>query len=376
MSVAVLHVCDKFGVRGSSIHGVSRLFSWWFPRYDADRYRVFLCGIKQPEPASRWLSERGIQVHHLGRGRFDPRCIRDIAALARSVSARVLHVHGYTAADFGRLAARLAGCRLVLHEHFADPRMPPYQALADRLLAPLTDAAIAVSDSTRRFLIDQRHLPAARVRLIWNGAPLDEFAPVCRERALAVRSGLGLAEEALVVGSIGRLNAQKGHRYLLEAAALLLPRQPRLRLLIAGDGDLLGELQQQAGALGIADRVVFAGHRTDVPDLLGALDVFCVSSVYEGTPLALFEAMAAGRAIVSTAVDGCREVLEDGVSGLLVPPRDPVALAAALERALSDDALRQALGASALAASRRYDVRACVDAMQSLYDELLLPRGA
>ena len=376
MSVAVLHVCDKFGVRGSSIHGVSRLFSWWFPRYDPDRYRVFLCGIKQPEPATRWLQEQGIPVHHLGRGRFDPRSVRDIAALARRVCARILHVHGYTAADFGRLAARLAGCRLVLHEHFADPRMPAYQAVADRLLAPWTDAAIAVSDSTRRFLIDERHVPASRVRLIWNGAPLDEFAPVCRERALAARGGCGIPEDALLVGTIGRLNAQKGHRYLLEAAALLVARQPRLRVLIAGDGDLRGELQRQARALGIADRVVFAGHRTDVPDLLGALDVFCVSSVYEGTPLALFEAMAGGKAIVSTAVDGCREVLEDGSTGLLVPPQDPAALAASLERVLSDHGLRQALGKAALAASRRYDVRACVEAMQSLYDELLSPRGA
>ncbi|HVO09967.1 MAG TPA: glycosyltransferase [Vicinamibacteria bacterium] len=376
MSVAVLHVCDKFGVRGSSIHGVSRLFSWWFPRYDPDRYRVFLCGIKQPEPATRWLQEQGIPVHHLGRGRFDPRSVRDIAALARRVCARILHVHGYTAADFGRLAARLAGCRLVLHEHFADPRMPAYQAVADRLLAPWTDAAIAVSDSTRRFLVEERHVPAARVRLIWNGAPLDEFAPVRAERALAVRDGLGIPRDALVVGTIGRLNAQKGHRFLLEATALLVPRQPRLRVLIAGDGDLMGELRQQAGGLGIADRVLFAGHRADVPDLLGALDVFCISSVYEGTPLALFEAMAAGKTVVSTAVDGCREVLEDGVTGLLVPPQNEAALAAGLERVLADEGLRRALGAAALAASRRYDVQACVDAMQALYDELLASREA
>ena len=115
-------------------------------------------------------------------------------------------------------------------------------------------------------------------------------------------------------------------------------------MLIAGDGDLMAELRQQATALGIADRVVFAGHRTDVPDLLGALDVFCISSLYEGTPLALFEAMAAGKAIVSTSVDGCREVLEDGVTGVLVPPGDAAALASGLDRVLGDAALREGLG--------------------------------
>jgi glycosyltransferase involved in cell wall biosynthesis len=133
----------------------------------------------------------------------------------------------------------------------------------------------------------------------------------------------------------------------------------------------MAELRQQTAALGIADRVVFAGHRTDVPDLLGALDVFCISSLYEGTPLALFEAMAAGKAIVSTSVDGCREVLEDGVTGVLVPPADAAALASGLDRVLGDAALREGLGRQALAASSRYDVRACVDQMQAFYDDLL-----
>jgi glycosyltransferase involved in cell wall biosynthesis len=371
MAVPILHVCDKFGVRGSSIHGVSRLFSWWFPRYDPSRFDVSLCGLKHPEPATEWLGAQGIPVHHLGRGRFDPRILGDLVSLAKGRGARILHVHGYAAADFGRLAARAAGAKLVLHEHFADPRMPAYQALADRLLRRRTDGAIAVSRSTREFLVKERFVPEDRVRLIWNGAPLDEFAPVPRERALVVRRELGLAESALVVGTIGRLNAQKGHRFLLDAAALLLPRRGNARILIAGDGDLMDALRGQAAALGIAECVVFAGHRTDVPDLLGALDVFCISSLYEGTPLALFEAMAAGKAVVSTSVDGCREVLEEGVTGVLVTPADARALADGLERVLSDPAFREALGRRALAASRRYDVRHCVDEMQAFYDDLL-----
>ena len=121
MVVPVLHVCDKFGVRGSSIHGVSRLFSWWFPRFDRARFDVSLCGLKPPEPASDWLASQGIPVRHLGRGRFDPRILSDLVELVHARRARVLHVHGYAAADFGRVAARLTGAKLVLHEHFADP---------------------------------------------------------------------------------------------------------------------------------------------------------------------------------------------------------------------------------------------------------------
>ncbi|PYQ12640.1 MAG: glycosyltransferase family 1 protein [Acidobacteria bacterium] len=371
MPVAVLHVCDKFGVAGSSIHGVSRLFSWWFPRYDPRRFTVSLCGLKRPEPASRLLEEKGIPVRHLGRGRFDPRILGDLVRLARERRAAILHVHGYAAADFGRLAARRAGAALVLHEHFADPRMPGYQGLADRLLAPLTDRAIAVSGSTRDFLVRRRHVPEGKVRLIWNGAPLAEFAAVAPPVARAVRRELGLPADAPVVGSIGRLSEQKGHRYLLDAAARVLHQRTDARFLIAGDGDQMDPLRRQAEELGIASSVVFAGHRPDVPALLGAIDVFAISSTYEGTPLALFEAMAAGKAIVSTAVDGCREVLEDGLTGLLVPPRDPEALAAALRRSLDDEALRASLAARAREASARYDISACVARMQDLYDEVL-----
>ena len=310
-------------------------------------------------------------MHHLGRGRFDPRILLDLVSLVRARGARILHVHGYAAADFGRLAARATGAKLVLHEHFADPRMPAYQALADRLLRSYTHGAIAVSGSTRDFLVEQRFVPKARVRLIWNGAPLDVFAPVPRERALAARRALGLSDEAVVLGSIGRLSAQKGHTFLLQAAASVLASLPQARLLVVGDGDLAAALHAEAHRLGISGRTVFAGHRTDVPDLLGVLDVFCISSLYEGTPLALFEAMAAGKAIVSTAVDGCREVLSEGETGLLVPPADPKALATALGRVAGDAELRSALGSRAREASRQYDVAACVAAMQAFYDELL-----
>jgi glycosyltransferase involved in cell wall biosynthesis len=371
MAISVLHVCDKFGVAGSSIHGVSRLFAWWFPRYDPARFRVALCGLKRPEPATERLREQGVLVDHLGRGRFDPRILTDLVSRARRLDARILHVHGYAAADFGRLAARLVGARLVLHEHFADPRMPAYQGLADRLLAGFTDRAIAVSESTRLFLVEKRHVASARVRVIWNGAPLGEFAPGEPARGQRVRRELGIPEGVPLVGIVGRLNPQKGHRHLLDAWPILAQRHPEARLLVVGDGDLETALRGQAQALGISGRVVFAGHRTDIPAVLSALDVVCIASTYEGTPLALFEAMAAGKAIVSTAVDGCREVLEQGVTGLLVTPSDPTSLAGALDRTLGDPMLRDRLSEAALLASRRYDVQTCVRQIEEVYEELL-----
>jgi glycosyltransferase involved in cell wall biosynthesis len=374
MTIGVLHICDKFGVAGSSIHGVSRLFSWWFPRYDPTRFEVTLCGLKSPEPASLLLQTQNVPVTHLGRGRFDPRILTDLVALGRQRGARILHVHGYAAADFGRLAARVLGAKLVLHEHFADPRMPGYQALADRLLRSLTHRAIAVSASTRDFLIRDRFVPRERVEVIWNGAPLDEFAPVPPERAEAFRREVGLPTSATVIGVIGRLSAQKGHRYFLQAAAQVAEARPDTHFLIVGDGDQEHALRRQARELGLEPRLVMTGHRSDIPDALGAIDILCISSTYEGTPLALFEAMASEKAIVSTAVDGCQEVLEDGHTGILVAPQDAGALALGLLNAVDQPAMRRTLARAAREASRRYDVSECVNQMQDLYDELLSER--
>jgi glycosyltransferase involved in cell wall biosynthesis len=372
--IGVLHVCDKFGVAGSSTHGVSRLFSWWLPRFDTSRFEVSLVGLKGQEPGSRQLEDQGIPVLQLGRGRFDPRIVSDLVALVRRRQTQVLHVHGYASADFGRLAARATGTALVLHEHFADPKMPAYQGLADRLLAGWTDRAIAVSFSTRDFLVRERRLPADRVRVIWNGAPLEDFAPVSVDQRTRTRAALGLPPAALVIGAIGRLNEQKGHRYLIEAAPSVLEGHGDVRFLIVGDGDRLEPLREQARALGLGDYVLFAGHRTDVRELLGAIDVVCLPSLYEGTPLALFEAMAAARTIVASAVDGCAEILVDGATGLLVPPRDPAALSLALNRVLGDPELRNRLGTAARLASRAYDIGETVRHIEDLYEEVLAER--
>ncbi len=376
MPRSVLHVCDKFGVAGSSVHGVSRLFAWWFPRYDRSRYVPYLAGLKQEDESTRALRAEGVSLEMLGRSAFDPRLIFDIGRQIRRTDARILHVHGYAASNFGRIAARRAGIPLVLHEHFADPNMPAYQKIPDFLLRGFTDRAIAVSQSTADFLVQGRFVPKDRVEVVFNGAPLDQFAPRPRADGERIRAELGIPLDAPLITTIGRLNAQKGHQTLIAAAARVASQIPAVRFLVAGDGDLLASLQSQAAALAISQTIVFAGHRTDVPALLAATDVFCISSNYEGTPLVLFEAMAAGQAIVSTAVDGCREVIEEGRTGLLVPPKDPDALARALSTVLGDSSMRASLGLAAREASKRYDLTECVRAMERIYDALLARDGS
>jgi glycosyltransferase involved in cell wall biosynthesis len=370
----VLHVCDKFGVSGSSIHGVSRLFAWWFPRYDPSRYVPHLAGLKADDSASRALRAEGIPVKMFGRSAFDPRLILDIGHEIERTRARILHVHGYAASNFGRIAARRAAIPLILHEHFADPKMPPYQKIPDLFLRDLIDNAIAVSRSTADFLIRDRFVAEDRVSVVFNGAPLDQFAPRSRDDGYAVRAELGLPMNAPVITTIGRLNPQKGHATLIASAVWVLARVPDARFLIAGDGDLMPTLKALAEEKGVAESFVFAGHRTDIPEILAATDVLCISSNYEGTPLVLFEAMAAGKAIVATAVDGCKEVIKDKQTGLLVPPGNPERLGEALARVIEDVPLRARFEKAAQAASKRYDIGECMRAMQQIYDDALKSR--
>ena len=236
------------------------------------------------------------------------------------------------------------------------------------MLAGLTDRAIAVSGSTRDFLVRERFVPADRVRL-----DLERRAPR-RVRAGLARSGparsgaeLGHARRRPGGGRDRPPQRPEGPR---ATCSMRRPRGrwPPIRTCASSSWATATCCEPLAGAgargSGIAERVSFAGHRTDVPDLLGAIDVLAIPSLYEGTPLALFEAMAAGKAIVSSAVDGCAEVLEDGRTALLVPPADAAPWRAALVDLLGDPARRKALREAARAASRQYDISTCVAQMQ------------
>jgi len=206
--------------------------------------------------------------------------------------------------------------------------------LPDRLVARLVDRVIAVSEAARTFLIEGKGYPAAKITVVANGRDLSIYQPGSWREA--VRQELGLNSTTPVVGMVGRLDAQKGHTYLLEAWPAVRREIPDARLLLVGDGGLRTPLEQRVRELGLTDSVIFAGFRTDVPRLLDAMDVMVLPSLYEGMPLTAIEGSAMARPVVATAVDGTPEVVRDGVTGRLVPPADPIALTRALLELLRD----------------------------------------
>jgi glycosyltransferase involved in cell wall biosynthesis len=369
--VRVLHVCDKLGIRGATVHGVTRLFSWWFSRWDRSRFHVELINLRGWDASADYLVEHGVPVRCLDKGKIDPTTLLELIRLIRRGRYQVLHLHGYGASNFGRLAGAINGVPVIVHEHFVDLAMPSYQRVCDRMLANLTRRGLGVSKSVVEFMAEQRCIARERLELLPNGAPLADFRPVDAAEAEAARRALGIPAGVLVIGAIGRLSEQKGLTYLLKAMPLLSERNFEPWLLLIGDGSQEGDLRQEARALGIAARVLFAGFTKDTRAWQTLLDIQVFPSLWEGTPLTLFEAMAMARPIVATHVDGLGEVLEHDVTALLVPPRDPAALADAVATLLAAPDRATALATKAREVGGAYDIQNTVDRMQQIYDELV-----
>ncbi|MBL8135160.1 MAG: glycosyltransferase [Acidobacteria bacterium] len=367
----IVHVCDHLGWAGSRMHGVKRLFAWMMPRFDRTRFTASLVSLRRKDLSDGTLEALGIDVSYLGRHKFDPATFTHLLKVLQDKQADVVHLHGYGATTFGRLCAAWMGIPAILHEHANHTNTPWFQKIADRALAPYTDVAIAVSASTAEFTTRARLIPAARTHVVYLGAPLDEFArPRSAAEVAAARQALGIPDGAIAVGCVTRLMPSKGNEFLVGAAPAVIAAHPAVRFYLVGEGELEAPLKAQAASLGLGGRFVFAGFQSDVAAVLSAFDIVAFPSLWEGTPLTAFEALAMGKPIVSTDADGLLDVLADGRDALVVPKRDSAALAAAIGRLIDEPALAARLAAGARATGARYDIAAFVRKMERLYELL------
>jgi glycosyltransferase involved in cell wall biosynthesis len=364
----IVQICDHLGWEGSRMHGVKRLFAWMIPRFDRERFTVSLVSLRRRDLSEDTLEQGGVDVTYLARHKFDPATFTALLKVLREKRADVVHLHGYGATTFGRLCAWRMGIPAILHEHANHTDTPWFQKVADRVLAPHTDLALAVSESTAEFTTRARLMPAERTKVVYLGAPLDEFArPRSAEEVAAARQEIGVPADAIVVGTVTRLMPSKGNEYLVEAAPRVLAAEPRARFVVVGEGELQAPLEAQAASLGLGDRFRFLGFKRDVAQVLSALDIVVFPSLWEGTPLTAFEALAMGKPIVSTDADGLLDVLTDGVDALVVPRRDSDRLADGIVDLIRHPDKAAALAAGARATGAHYDIAAFVRKMERLY---------
>ena len=350
------------------MHGVKRLFAWMIPRFNPERYNVSLVSLRKKDLSEETLESFGVDITYLHKSRFDPATLPALLKVIDRKQIDILHLHGYGATTFGRVAGGMRRLPTILHEHANLTDTPWFQKFADAMLEPVTDIAIAVSQSTADFVIKARQMPPDKVKVVYLGVPLEEFSrPRSAGEIAAARAALGLAPGEFAAGTVTRLHESKGNSYLVEAAKIVLQERPNTRFFLVGEGPLLGELQQQAQALGLGDRFVFAGFARDVAQVVSAFDLSVFPSLWEGTPLTVFEALAMGKPIVATDADGLVDVLTHERDALIVPRRDARALAAAVVRTMDDEALRGRLGAAARETGRQYDIAAFVSKMERLY---------
>ncbi|MFB3853236.1 MAG: glycosyltransferase [Vicinamibacterales bacterium] len=298
------------------------------------------------------------------RGELDLAAGWQLARLIREERPEVVHAHDPHAVAVAALAGRLAGsgARPVL----VASRRVDFHVRGNafsRLKYREVDLFVAASDAIRRMLIDDG-IPEAGVVTVHEGI---DVARVQAVEPASVHSAFNLLP-GKVVGCIGALVPHKGHRYLIEAAPRVLQHAPDARFIVLGEGELRPALERRIAELGLREHVVLPGFRNDVLALLKSFDVFVMSSVTEGLGTSLLDAMAARRAIVATHAGGIPEVVEDGLTGLLVPPADSAALAASILKLLSDEDLRSRLAREGERRVReRFNVDRMVDATLEAY---------
>lgn len=312
-------------------------------RLDKNQYRSIVCLHEDG-----WLN---VQLQKLGfetlivpqNCSFDGRWLLSIISLIKKRKIDLMHAHEFAMNVYGSMASAMTGIPIVTTVHGKNYYWEKWRRRLAYRFASKQSTMIAVSEDIRKFLIDKVGVKSGRVITIYNGIDTEAYFPDSQLRN-SIRQKLRISETQAVIGTVGSLFAVKGHTYLLKAASIVTKTYPESVFLIAGGGDLLGQLRVEANQLGIGNNVIFLGPREDIPALLQDMDIFILPSLSEGLPLSVLEAMACAKPVVATDVGGIPEVIVDGQSGLLVPPGNSQALAEKILELLKNRSLADKLG--------------------------------
>ncbi|WP_440134259.1 glycosyltransferase family 4 protein [Chitinophaga sancti] len=341
---------------------------------DKERFEPVVLSFTDGPMITR-LQEMGIRHYVIPSLKaFDPSCWKRVKTLIQDEQIDIVHAHGSRAASNLYIPARMSGRPLLYTIHgwsFHDDQ-PFLQKQAriwsERLLTSGTKANISVSASNRDTGV--QHFSGFKSTVINNGIDLSRFNP--DNAANTIRTELGIPASNTVVGYIARITHQKDPFTLVYAFKKVLEQHSNITLLVVGEGDLKEGMVSLAATLGIADHIVFQPFRGDVPALLQAIDVYCLPSLWEGLPIGLLEAMAMRKAVIVTAVDGSKEIVADRQNGLVVPARDPAALATAISTLHTDVTLRTSLQqAAAATVNQHYCAKGMTRQVEHLYRNVL-----
>jgi glycosyltransferase involved in cell wall biosynthesis len=336
--IRVMQLLYSLGVGGSEKLALSIA-----SHLDRDRFEFHFCGMDHGGELTDDLDRQRIPHHLMNRKGLEARVLGRLHRVIKQNRIQVVHSHHFTQLFYGGLPARLAGARIVHTEHeFFSYSQSEFSQMAIRPLSRLCEYVTAVGPEVADFFTQRIGLPRRLVTVVPNGVDVKAF----EHDAASVRRELGLNAHEIVIGTVGRLEPEKDQTTLLEMFRQIEPATAPVRLMIVGSGAKADELKATAHRLGIADRTLFLGLRHDVPRLLSAMDVFVLTSIREGLPISLVEAMAARLPVVASNVGSIRDLVREGQTGFVVPARDVASFKAAVDRLVGCRDLRRRLGES------------------------------
>jgi len=360
--ISVLYLITELDVGGAE-----RALARTVIRLSKNRYRASVACLYGAGAVADEIRTAGIAVTDLeARGKWDLSVAWRLYRLLRRERPTILHTWMFHANVPGRLLGRLAGVPIIISSERTMGQESRWRYRLNRITAPLTDRVVCVSQRVADFVVQEVGIPQCKVVVIPNGIDLRNFKYLPAKRQ--ARAALGLPYELALIGTVARLNPVKRLDVLLQALASV----NGVCAVIIGDGPERARLEALRKQLGLVERVRFVGQQSNVPEWLAAMDLFVLPSDWEGMSNALLEAMAVGLPVVATAVGGTPEVVVDGVTGLLVPPRDPEALAEAIIALLQDRERAEAMGRTGQERVERYfTVERMVQKTEALYEELI-----
>lgn len=381
--IRVLRVIARLNIGGPAIHATVLT-----ERLDPTRYASRLLAGREAPHEGNYLDLHGRTLAQLTvvpelsrdiQGWSDLSALRRLTQLMREFRPHIVHTHTAKAGTLGRLAARLVSVPVVIHTYhghvlhgYFSPTKTRLFVVIERFLARYTTCLVTVSERIRQELLGFRIGTPDRLAVVPLGLDLDRFL-ACEELRGQLRAELGIAATTPLIGIIARLVPIKRHEWFLDAARVVRQRHPTCQFLLVGDGERRQELEEMVKRGSLANYVHFLGWRHDLDRIYGDLDLVVLTSANEGSPVSLIEAMAAGRAVISTRVGGVADIVDENVAGLLVPPGEPALLAEAIETLLTDSSRRAAMGKAGRArVYPAFSAQRLVDDIDQLYTQLLV----
>lgn len=362
----VLFLADHLGPP-DGVHGVTTYLRDLLPALQATGIEVGACFLRAPHPAAESLRAHGIPVRFLNTGSLDLFVTRQVTELVRDESWEVLHCAQFRATVVARAVARLLRSPAVVVQ-LHDLTMPPaYARLINRIVARPTDLGLCVSRAACEIAVRGYHLAPDRLRVLYTGIDTRQFQPVSPQERAQIRRELGISATAPLLCLVGRFYPVKGQAEMIRMMQCIVARRADCVLLLIGSGPGRAACENLARDLGLADCIRFVGHRDDVGRLLAAADVAVVPSSSEGLSRFAIEANLCGLPVVAFACGGVAEALADPRCGALIPPGDPTAFVAAVERALAERRDPADAEACARIASERFGLAAHVQSLRECY---------